>query len=332
MDSSQLQQQLFRHIKSILPANISLADDLAAVLKISTDSAYRRIRGEKPISVDELFMLCSHYQISFDQFLNVNSDTIIFQGRNVDTTSFRFDQYLKDMLRNVIYINSFKRINFIYLCKDIPVFHHFHFREIAAFKYHFWLKTIFTHPEFVNRKIDFEKYPEEIFELGNRNLHQYNIMDTVELWNVETMNSTIRQIDYYRDMNMFQSNADVLIMYETLEKLIGHLEQQAELGFKFRVDDPERKPLGKFQVYINEVILGDNSILVELDDAKLTYLIHNVANFMVTRDREFCDYTYNSLQNLMRKSTLISSTGEKERSRFFKRLRDKIARRKNSLK
>ena len=36
---------------------------------------------------------------------------------------------------------NFKEIEFYWLCKDVPVFHHFHFREIAAFKYFFWMKT-----------------------------------------------------------------------------------------------------------------------------------------------------------------------------------------------
>jgi hypothetical protein len=33
---------------------------------------------------------------------------------------------------------------------------------------------------------------------------------------------------------------------------------------------------------------------------------------------------YSALQNLIRKSTQISSVGEKERSRFFNRIREKL--------
>jgi hypothetical protein len=53
---------------------------------------------------------------------------------------------------------------------------------------------------------------------------------------------------------------------------------------------------------------------------------------MVTRDVAFCDNMYSYIQNLMKKSTLISTVSEWERTRFFKYLRQKIANRKQSLK
>jgi len=51
--------KLFRHIRELLPGHVSLADEIAGILDISTDSAYRRIRGEKPISLEELQKLSS---------------------------------------------------------------------------------------------------------------------------------------------------------------------------------------------------------------------------------------------------------------------------------
>ncbi len=47
---SQLQINLFNHIKSVMPSNLSFVDEIADVLDISNDSAYRRIRGEKQVS------------------------------------------------------------------------------------------------------------------------------------------------------------------------------------------------------------------------------------------------------------------------------------------
>ena len=52
---------------------------------------------------------------------------------------------------------------------------------------------------------------------------------------------------------------------------------------------------------------------------------------MITRDKRFCNYTKLSLENIMRKSSLISSVSEKERNRFFHVLREKINRRKTDL-
>ena len=78
---------------------------------------------------------------------------------------------------------------------------------------------------------------------------------------------------------------------------------------------------------MNELILGDNTLLVQLDAIRLTYLNHSVLHFLGTRDEGFNDFMFANLDNLMKKSTLISGVGEKERSRFFNSLRLNIQQR-----
>ena len=65
MDASQLQQELFQVIKKNIPANESATDEIARVLDVSVDSVYRRMRGEKTISLDELYKLSSSLQNFF---------------------------------------------------------------------------------------------------------------------------------------------------------------------------------------------------------------------------------------------------------------------------
>ena len=95
MDTIQTQQLFFNHIKSKLPLHLSLVDEVAEVLNISNDSAYRRIRGEKPISMDEIQVLCNKYQVSIDQLLHMKSNTVIFSGNKVDRLNFGFDDWLQ---------------------------------------------------------------------------------------------------------------------------------------------------------------------------------------------------------------------------------------------
>ena len=52
---------------------------------------------------------------------------------------------------------------------------------------------------------------------------------------------------------------------------------------------------------------------------------------MITRDEAFCDPCYNDLQNLMKRSTLISQTSEKQRNIFFSIVMNKIKDRKKQF-
>jgi hypothetical protein len=332
MTTIELQQNIFQQVKSKLPADISIVDALAEDLQVSTDSAYRRVRGEKIMSLEETYKLCLKYQVSLDSLMHLTANSYVFTGNFVKSEDFRFDDYLRNVTQQVKYMNGFEERQMFYLCKDIPLFHLFAFREIAAFKYYFWMKNILHFPEFSSKKFSIEAYPQEFFELGQQALNYYNNIDSIEVWNIESINSTIRQVEFYHDSNTFTSRDEIIMLYEALEKLINHLEAQATEGFKFRVDDPERRPLAGYKMYFNEIVILENSIFATLNESRIAFIVHSVLNVMITRDVNFCENTYRYIQNLIKKSTLISSVSERERIRFFRHLRHRINGRKQNLK
>jgi hypothetical protein len=79
-----------------------------------------------------------------------------------------------------------------------------------------------------------------------------------------------------------------------------------------------------FRLYRNEVLVTDNTILVNADGQKTSYNTYNVINQLITTNPVFCNQIENSLRNLMQKSTMISGTSAKERYRFFHILHEKI--------
>ena len=331
MGESELQQQLFQAVKSRLVTDTSVADEVAALLEISADSAYRRMRGEKAVTFDELYKIATHYNISLDQLMNIHTKAIMFEGQYLDKRTFRFEDYTNSLLQNMAYMNSFKEKEFYYSCKDLPIFYHYVFRELAAFKWFFWLKTYFQFPEFERKKFRISDFPDELFAIDQKVLNLYNQIPSIEIWNIESMNIIFQQIEFYRYAQVFESDRDAYLLYDAAEKLWYHLEKQASLGYKFNYGDPEQKPAGKFKMYVNEVLLGDNNMLVVLDGVKLSYMTHTTINFMTTRDMVFNENMYNHLQNQMKRSTLISAVSEKERARFFRIIRERIARRKEAL-
>src|SRR6266487_169704 len=126
MDVSKIQQELFQVIKANIPGHLSVTEEIARVLDVSVDSVYRRMRGEKTISLDELHALCSHYKISLDSVLNIQTGAFSFQGNLIDSSSFRFTEYLSSILKWMNYFNSFKQKELYCMYKDIPLFQHFY--------------------------------------------------------------------------------------------------------------------------------------------------------------------------------------------------------------
>ena len=53
MTTTLAQDFLFQRIKEMLPQHVSMVDVVSEVLHVSSDSAYRRIRGETPLVLEE---------------------------------------------------------------------------------------------------------------------------------------------------------------------------------------------------------------------------------------------------------------------------------------
>jgi len=330
MEPANLQQHFFRHIKSILPGHLSLADEVAELLGISNDSAYRRIRGEKPITIEEIQKLCAHFHISFDQLINANSDSTVFFGKNLDGDNFDCEKYLDYLLGNLKLIANAKEKMFYYEAKDMPLFYYFLHDELAAFKLFFWIKTVLLCKGYSKMQFEDQELSGLIHKKGIEIIRAYNKIPSSEIWSVDTLKATVRQIDYYSYTGVIRKKETIELLYAQLEQTIEHLREQAEYGEKFTTG---QKPLGNenYHFYYNEWFLGNNTVLVEADGVQTVYVNHSVMNQLITHDSEFCSFTKKSLHNIMKKSLLISSVGEKERNRFFNKLLLEIRHSKNEV-
>ncbi len=331
MDFNQTQQLFFNHIKSKLPSHLSFVDEVADLLNISNDSAYRRIRGEKPIGLDEVQMLCNKFKVSLDQLLQIQSNTVIFSGNRLDNISFGLFQYLQDICANLELFKMLEQPHLYYYNKDIPIFHYMQFPELCAFKFFFWKRTLIGYPELAKQQFNGEESSKEIPEIAKKIIEHYIQVPSTEIWNEESVHITIRQIEFYRQSNIFANKHVLLKVYIQLEELLNHIELQAEAGKKFLYNQSVSADSAPYDIYINECLIGDNTIFVKGGDRQITYLNHNGLNFIGTQDSSFCDYTFKNLQNIIRKSTHISVIGEKERSMFFNTLRGKIYECKKNL-
>ncbi|MES1214645.1 MAG: helix-turn-helix domain-containing protein [Bacteroidota bacterium] len=329
METNGLQQQLFTYLKDNIPPHLSLVDELCDLLDLSADSVYRRIRGEKPISLAELKRICEHYHLSLDQMLQLQNESVLFDAPGMNNHSVDFIDWVKGMLAQFKYFHSFKKKEIQYLCKDSPIWYFYLFPEMAAFKTFFWSKTINNHPALGDKMFSLQEYPyADCFTIGQQALELHNEIPSVELWNLESIHSTINQISYYKDAGNFKTQSDFDAVVNSFHQMLDHLKLQAERGVKFMPGATDVSYRAPVLFYINELILGNNTMLLTLDDKRLSMISYSVFHYLFTRDERFSAKAAETFNTLLARSTLISKTGEKDRNRFFNALHDKV----NALK
>lgn len=324
MASENTQQNFFSLIKEKLPQHVSLVDELADLLKISNDSAYRRIRCEKMLTLDEIKILSNQYGISLDSLFNSTIQSVTFNYKAIDSSAFTFENYLTSILDDLKSFDGMDNVHLVYVAKDIPMFHNFQFTEMAAFKMYFWLKTVVNLPDYESRLFDVKEIDQNTIELGRQIIELYNKIPSIEVWTDETVNSLINQLEYCWESGLFKEKQDAVLLCEQINALFMHIQKQAEQGLKYGYDKKAIGTPGNFQLYYSEVMISNNSILAHMGNAKVAYLSHNTLNFMITNNVSFCEDTDKWIKNVIRKSTLISGVAEKQRHRFFKKAFDKL--------
>jgi len=319
-----IQLRLLGLIHDQIPDKFSYVNELSELLHISSDSVYRRLRGETLLNINEIQDLCLHYNISFDSVCGLeNTGLVSFQYEPVKgaETFISYLTSMRDVLKN---LEQKGNAHIIYAAIDIPILHNFRFPLVSFFKSFYWLKSISNFPGFREVKFSRKILKTEFIELGKEINEFYCKIPSTEIWTDLILNALLKQIDYYWDSGEFNSREDALELLEEVEKEFEYMQAAAAACAK----NPNIKaPSGKtanFQVYLCEIEISNNCILIQDGPNKSAYLSTHTFNKMVTSNLVFTEETQRWMDSLLAKSTLISGIGEKQRSIFFRNAQDKI--------
>lgn len=311
MPQDNIQSSFLEEVRKRLPPNLSFADELAEILNISRDSAYRRIRNETLLSLEEVKLVCNHYGVSLDALLSPKAEMVSFHHRVVDQKSFTIDQWLKSILANLEMLSGFPEEKYlIYSTPDIPVFYFFCNPMLAAFKLFVWMKTILQDERFTNQKFNPEFIPNELLAVGSRVWERYMALPCTEIWSHETFSVTLRQIEFYYECGLFANSKQAQEVCDSYLDMIRRIQDFAVRGTKDGLN-------GTFSLYKNELIVADTTILFRMGDKRVVFITHNTMNLLTTTQESFCQHTERYMSNLQQRSIMLSPTGEKERIKYF---------------
>ncbi len=302
----------------------NLAHILSEILHINLDAAYRRMRGTTPLTLDEVTTICHHFQVSMDAVMSYKGSLVPFQFNSMFQDKFHILEYLQSIRKAMKEMSKVPRGMLSLTAMDIPFFRQFGHKSLSRFKLFFWQKSvlnleIYRHSRFsVEEEVeDFEHIVEDIY-------FYYHGIDSYEIWAPETLDTTIKQVQYYLESGLFQSLDDAVKICDSLDKLLDKLEREAEIGKK-SILNPKGELSSSFKMYQSDIYLSNNCIQAHMGAQVFTYISFNSFNNIMTYSPEFSQECSMWVDQLRSKSILLSEVSEKLRYRFFVELRRKIA-------
>jgi hypothetical protein len=299
------EQEFFNKIRSALPDYQNFAQSIAEALDVSINEAYKKIRGDSGINLQQLIKLSDTFKIPFT-YKPDQLPTVTFDYLSIDKETPNMLAYLKDLLANLKLIQRSKTKHLTITTDDIPVFHFFKYPELTAFKLFFWADTL-NNMEF---KFDISLISEEIISVSQELNQIYLEIPSTEIWAKDTVYGTIEQIRYAFEAGHITDSVLAEKIVSQVKYCLTDMNMYA-ISSKKTID-----PAHSFNWYTCDV-LGSIAYLVDFKESMRCFNRFNTFNYLKTDDQFYCEQTKEWMQGLIKKSVSFSGQGEKHRNKFL---------------
>ncbi len=328
-ENSELQSYIFESLKPYFKNQAEVVSALKDLIHLTQDGVYRRLRGESYLTLDEIEKIAIKYKISLDAHVFRNTDIVSFQFNPFVKTIRTYDDYMNELYNAVKPLSQLKALKLKCAASELPLFYFLSSPQLFAFKMFVFARSVWNFDNIKKEKFSISLISQKTQEKANAIWDTYKVQNTIEMWDLNILDSTLNQIEHYFLTNVFLNRTDALELCDSLLELITDLETMVSEGKKSRA---ENVPEDSFILYHNEIIHTNNTILIESDSHKIVYSTFVSPDFMRTTDRRVVEYKQKWFNDIISNSTQISKQGEKIRNYFFGYLYKKIAHLKQKIK
>ncbi|WP_394750847.1 helix-turn-helix domain-containing protein [Spongiimicrobium salis] len=304
------QDILLRQLQEEIPENSSLIDAVATALQISYDAAHRRVSQKSKLSLSEGIQLAKYYHISLDRLVGHSQDQYVIVEKTKHINSEKeLQAYFENSYHSLTPLLRQKESRIIYSAKDIPIFYTLSGDLLSNFKIYVWLKLLDTNLEYKS----FETFVPSIslVQAGKQLGSLYHDLTTTEIWDITTINSTLKQIHFYHQAGLITTTT-ALALCVALKKLIDHIMVKLQSNKT------------AYLLYYNELLLMNNNVLVSTPQQQSLYVPFTILSYYKTNDPTTCKQAAAFLDKQLQSSKLLNTAGEKERNSFFSKIHKKV--------
>ncbi len=319
MNKTQLQETLLQAIKDRVPNKTTLVNLLVDLLCIEKEAVYRRLRGEVSFTFVEIALIANELGISLDNIISssLSSKSKPFQLKIVnyyDPTEVDYammDEYLHILIAGRDDPNSE-----LFDCTNTlpPTFY-------GGYKYierlHL-LKSVYESGNTNNIK-NFEevKYSPRAEKFVREHIKETKqIKNSYFIFDPLVFQYLINDIFYFKSINLITDD-DTAHLKEEFLQLLRDMEMLAATGI-------DKDSGQKVYMYIASINFEVSFWYVSINNYRISMLKVFVLNNFSSLDEDSFQIIKTRINAVLRSSTMISVSGERQRRLFFEKQREII--------
>ncbi|MGV3761938.1 hypothetical protein [Parapedobacter sp.] len=309
------QETLIDTIRRRIGTNKSLIDEIAGALDISYDAAHRRISMKSKFSIEEAVQLANHYGLSMDKLFQGSDSVLVRKTKDVQN----FDdlkRYLESSYKYLTVHEPNGDTALFYSAKDIPLFYTINADLLSKFKLYVWLYLL----NFENLGMSFDAFHAKapVVDQGQKLNQLYASIQTHEIWNDTTINSTLQQVVYFFQSGLLSAEHGSALC-DSVKELVFRLEQQC-------TDKNDQ-----YRLYYHDMLILNNNVLISDPYKKSLFVPYTMLGYYITSDEGTCSTVYDFFQHQLKNSKLLNTAGTKDKKMFFNKVYRKIDFYKNQM-
>ena len=310
----QLHQELLTEIQRRFTKNSDMVNALAELLRIEKGAVYRRLRQEVPFTFNEISLIAKNLMISLDNLTGIEGQkSIPFQMHLPD---FLFpqdsDYYLLNNYITFLHsISQSENSEIASATNALPYDLSFKFQHLALlyfFKWNFHYNNDKVIPyRQVSIAPDMQRYIKD-FTMEMKTFHK-----TSYIFDNRVFRLIVDDIHYFNSIRLIEKD-DIQKIKEDLFSMLDYLEKMAVNGQFIETGN-------QVNLYISDIDITTSYAYLESDNIHFSM----IKTFILTSVNSIDEGTFQRMKkwiySLIKISTLITLTNERQRVMYFERQR-----------
>jgi len=312
---TELNKKLVSNILKNISVNKKPVTYLVKTLNLSRESAYRRMRGDIPFTVQELATLAADLEFSVDTiFEQEKQNRLFYDYMSAEKNSSDFFVIMLNKYSELLEKLSFaKKLETIMAFNSFPPPFFASFPNLFKFSYYKWLyqdKEISRSDSFSNISLS----DAVIVYQRKIRVNLFQGKNAILILDINIFLNLIKEIQYFYNRKLLTID-ELLLIKEDALKMIDQYEESSQTG---------AFGSARVQLYLSSLCVGSNTIYYNYDDKLEPLFWLFTINPVIIQNAGFVSMQKKWLNSLRRQSALITQSNEIMQSEFFLKQREYI--------